>query len=159
VNYLSGTRVTVLVVILMVVLLVAVTGVRYWIRGLDWNSLASENPSTPSSLVPLLSTPTPNNVGDVVFLNDVLLKKGPKSGLFFVEGSQGRQMLVVSGAGKITAGLGNVDVKGRIRRMPDVRTLRKEWHLTPRQVDLFKNEALYITAEYIRAQPKTAASD
>jgi hypothetical protein len=124
--------------------------------GLHWNQQVagawteSEVAKPPSSLISLLSVSAPSLFGDVVYLNDVRLKTEPKSGVFIIEGAQGRRMLVLFNSVKDAAVSGTVDIKGQILQLPDQRTLRKEWHLTGRQADVFEKEDLYIDAEYIK---------
>ena len=146
-----GIRLAVAVTAMTAFLLLVLAGAHYLDEGLESGStaFASMKSSTPSSLVPLLSTPIRKLVGDAVFLNDVQLKKGPKPGIFFAEGVHGRQMLVLSDDKKSSGTFGKVDIKGQIRRLPEAQMLRKEWHLTARQVKSLQNQNLYISAEYI----------
>jgi hypothetical protein len=133
------------------VLAVAVVGVREWFNNFDVNArmMPKVSVSTPSSIAPLL---VDSALGEMVFLNDVRIEDGPGTKVFFISGAQGRRMLVVSDDPDFTGHVGTVDIKGSIRRLPPVGSLRKDWRLTKEQAVTFGQQGIYLAAEDIKKQ-------
>lgn len=117
--------------------------------------------TTPSSIIALIGSQAADEVGDMVFLNDVRLISGPQPHIFIISGAKGSQMLVVSEDGLLpvqrTPAI--VDIKGRIRQLPSSAILRKQWKLSTDQANIFGQQQNYIAAEYIRAQDHGAKAD
>jgi hypothetical protein len=90
----------------------------------------------------------------MVFLNRVQLLAGPQPNVFVISGAKGNQMLVVSEPGfsppprsPIT-----VDIKGRIRTLPPLVILRRQWKLSKDQIQSVGRQQAYIAAESIHEQ-------
>jgi hypothetical protein len=118
-------------------------------------SLASAAASnTPSSIDSLLSENAKAILGDMVFLNDVVLTAGPKKGVFVVSGAMNSRMLVVFDLPNSLVGRSpvTVDIKGLIRRLPSSATLRKNWKLSQDQLHAFAGQEIYIAAENVKEQ-------
>jgi hypothetical protein len=154
-------RLTIVFAVAAFLLFAASAVVHHWNRDVERFAglTTSGNADTPSSLAPLLSGQVEPMIGDVVFLNDVRVKPGPKSDIFVVSGSARKHMLVVSDNTKHASALRRVDIKGQIRRLPTEWTLRREWHLTPEQARSFGEQQIYVAAEYMRKQHEPASSD
>lgn len=97
----------------------------------------------------------------MVFLNQVQLRAGPQPNVLVISGAKGNQMLVVSKPGfspprraPIT-----VDIKGRIRTLPPLAILRRQWKLTKDQIQSFGRQQAYIAAESIHEQKPGAKAD
>jgi len=116
---------------------------------------------TPSSISALLGSQAADEVGDMVFLNNVRLLSGPQPHIFIISGAKGSRMLVVSEDGLLpverTPAI--VDIKGQLRRLPSSAILRKQCKLSTDQVSIFGRQQNYIAAEYIRAQDHSAKAD
>jgi hypothetical protein len=117
--------------------------------------------STPSSIGSLLGNSVGGDVGDVVFLNHVRLWAGLKSHVFIVSGAKGIRMLVVSESGILPAEHTpmTVDIEGKIRRMPSLAILRKDWKLSRDQIRVFGQQQVYIAAEHVKGQEQNAKAD
>jgi hypothetical protein len=110
-----------------------------------------EGSSVPSAIGSLLVGNTSAEIGDAVFLKNVRLQAGPKPDLFVISGARGGRMLVSLEAPKqFQAAPGNVDIKGTIRRLPPQEILRSGWRLSKDQVHFFRNQQVYIAAEYVK---------
>jgi hypothetical protein len=107
--------------------------------------------STPSSLSQLLEAHA-DLPGQVVFLNDVRYEPGPKTDVFFVVGSNGTRLLATGGAqAQINPGA-LVDVRGVMRRVPPMRTLRNEWKLSASDARLVAEQRVYLEADTVHPQ-------
>ena len=114
--------------------------------------------ATPSSITPLLGKNAAAALGDMVYLNNVLLQAGPKPNIFVISGAHKAEMLIVSDLPTSLAGRTpiTVDIKGLIRRLPSRTTLRRSWKLSTDQVHAFEKQQIYIAAESVTAQPTPA---
>ena len=140
----------------------AVAGWRLWgTIDEDLDSFTDILGSPPSSIGSLVGGNAAGEIGDMVFLNHVQLRAGPQPNVFVISGAKGNQMLVVSEPGfspppraPIT-----VDIKGRIRTLPPLATLRRQWKLTKDQIQSFGRQQAYIAAESIHEQKSGAKTD
>ena len=110
--------------------------------------------STPSSVAALLGKNATAATGDMVYLNDVLIRTGPRPNLFVISGAGNQRMLVVSDLPNSFAGRAplTVDIRGLIRPLPSQIVLRKAWKLNEEQVHVFGKEQIYIVAESVKEQ-------
>ncbi|MGA9815185.1 MAG: hypothetical protein WBQ64_20555 [Terriglobales bacterium] len=110
--------------------------------------------NTPSSIDSLLGENAKAMLGDMVYLNDVLLTAGPTKDVFVVSGAMNSRMLVVFELPNSLVGRApvTVDIKGLIRRMPSPAMLRKDWKLSKDQVRAFSSQEIYIAAEGVKEQ-------
>lgn len=117
--------------------------------------------SSPSAIGSLLGWSVDDEVGDMVFLNDVRLEAGLKPHVFVVSGFKGVRMLVVSGDEALPPEQRpvTVDIKGRIRQMPSLAFLQKKWKLSKDQIRIFGRQKIYIAAEYVKEQDQNAKAD
>ena len=127
----------------------------------DLDSLTDTLVSPPSSIGSLIGGNAAGEIDDMVFLNHVQLRAAPQPNVFVISGAKGNQMLVVSEPGfspppraPIT-----VDIKGRIRILPPLATLRRQWKLTKDQIQSFGRQQAYIAAESIHEQKSGAKTD
>lgn len=130
----------------------------HWGPEFDILTPSSAATSTPSSIAPLLGKNAHATIGDMVYLNDVLLRTGPTPKLFVISGTKNDRMLVVSDSPNSLAGRTplTVDIKGLICAMPSRTTLRKIWKLNQEQLHFFGNQRVYIAAESVKQQPIVA---
>jgi hypothetical protein len=143
-----------LLVVAAVVVTIAALGIHRLTADRDWSAgepSATSDP-VPSSLATLVAIKASSSLGEVVFLNDVKVERGPKPGIFIVRGTQGNRILVVADDLQETSGFSNADVRGQIRKLPSVPTLRKEWRLSKEQAHEFADDQIYIAAEYVKPQ-------
>jgi hypothetical protein len=115
---------------------------------------SDEVPATASCLASLLTDNPKTEIGDMVFLNDVKLRPGPRSTIFIAIGTRGKRLLV---RWKTTKQIGQrtpqiVDIKGIIRQMPTPGILHTEWMLSKKQIDMLERQNVYIEAESIETQ-------
>ena len=131
---------------------------HHW--GLEIDNFAPSNAasSTPSSVATLLGKNAHAAVGDMVYLNEVVLRPGPKPNLFVISGAKNERMLVFSDLPNsfVDHTALTVDIKGLIRPMPSRTTLRKTWKLNQEQLRFFGNQGVYIAAESVKQQSTEA---
>jgi len=111
-------------------------------------------PATASCLTSLLTGDPRAEAGDMVFLNDVKLRPGPKPQLFIAVGAKGERLLVRWEA-KRQAGQPSpqiVDITGIIRQMPTPRILQSEWLLSKKETEVLGRQSVYIAAESVTKQ-------
>ena len=140
----------------------AVAGRRLWeTMDEDVDSFAGTLVSPPSSIGSLIGGNAAGEIDDMVFLNHVQLRAGPQPNVCVISGANGNQMLVVSEPGfspppraPIT-----VDIKGRIRALPPLAILRRQWKLSKDQIQNFGRQQAYIAAESIYEQKSEAKAD
>ena len=125
-----------------------------WDPIMDRNITSGAALNTPSSIDSLLSENAKAILGDMVYLNDVMLTAGPKKDVFVVSGAMKSRMLVVFDLPNSLVGRTpvTVDIKGLIRRMPSPRMLRKDWKLSEDQLRAFASQEIYIAAENVKEQ-------
>ncbi len=153
-----------LVMLLTTIALVggAVAGRRLWgTMDEDVDSFADTLVSPPSSIGSLIGGNAAGEIDDMVFLNHVQLRAGSQPNVFVISGAKGNQMLAVSepGFSPPTRAPITVDIKGRIRTLPPLATLRRQWKLTKDQIQSFGRQQAYIAAESIHEQKSGAKTD
>ena len=153
-----------MVILLTTVALVggAVAGRRLWgTMDEDVDSFADTLVSPPSSIGSLVGGNAAGEIGDMVFLNQVQLRAGPQPNVFVIFGAKGNQMLVVSEPGFSPPHRSpiKVDIKGRIRTLPPLATLRRQWKLSKDQMQNFGRQQAYIAAGSICEQKVGAKTD
>ena len=140
----------------------ATAGWRLWgTMDEDVDSFTDTLVSSPSSIGSLIGENAAGEIGDMVFLNHVQLRAGPKPNVFVISGAKGNQMLVVSEPGFSPPHRSpiKVDIKGRIRTLPPLATLRRQWKLSKDQMQNFGRQQAYIAAESICEQKVGAKTD
>ena len=127
----------------------------------DVDSFTDTLVSPPSSIGSLIGGNAAGEIDDMVFLNHVQLRAGPQPNVFVISGARGNQMLVVSESSILptTRAPITVDIKGRIRTLPPLATLRRQWKLTKDQIQSFGRQQAYIAAESIHEQKSGAKTD
>ena len=117
--------------------------------------------SSPSSIGSLLGGNAAGEMGDMVFLNHVQLRAVPQPNVFVISGAKGNQMLVVSEPGFSPPARSpiTVDIKGRIRTLPPLVILRRQWKLSKDQIQSVGRQQAYIAAESIYEQKLGAKTD
>jgi len=145
----------ILVAAILVVSVVAIVGWRTAESYAAEMDLSSDDvPATASCFTSLLTDNTRAEIGDMVFLNDVKLKPGPRARLFIAIGANGGRLLVrweaPEQAGEPTPEI--VDIKGIIRQMPTPRILHTEWMLTKKESEILGRQGVYIAAESVKAE-------
>lgn len=141
---------------------VAMVGWRLWgTIDEDLDSFTDPLVSPPSSIGSLIGGNAGGEIGDMVFLNRVLLRAGPQPNVFVISGARGNQMLVVSESSVLptTRAPIAVDIKGRIRTLPSLAILKRQWKLTEDQIQSFGRQQAYIAAESIYEQKPGAKTD
>ena len=153
-----------LVMLLTTIALVggAVAGRRLWgTMDEDVDSFTDTLVSPPSSIGSLIGGNAGGEIGDMVFLNQVQLRAGPHPNVFVIFGAKGNRMLVVSepGFSPLPRAPITVDIKGRIRALPPLAILRRQWKLTKDQIQSFGRQQVYIAAESIHEQKSGTKTD
>ena len=146
------------------ILILVMTGLLFILGGAivwhEWDPIMERNIAsgaglnTPSSIDSLLGENAKAMLGDMVYLNDVLLTAGPTKDVFVISGAMNSRMLVVFDLPTSLVGRApvTVDIKGLIRRMPSPAMLRKDWKLSKDQLRAFAGQEIYIAAEGVKEQ-------
>ena len=153
-----------LVMLLMTIALAGAAVAGRWLWGTideGVDSFADTLVSSPSSIGSLIGGNAASEIGDMVFLNHVQLLAGPQPNVFVISGAKGNQMLVVSEPGFSPPARSpiTVDIKGRIRTLPPLVILRRQWKLSMDQIQSVGRQQAYIAAESIYEQKLGAKTD
>jgi len=147
-----------IVLVVVVTLVVSVGAIAAWRTADSFAAemdLSSENiPATASCLASLLTGDARAEAGDMVFLNDVKLKPGPKPPLFIAIGAKGERLLVRWEGKKQTEQPTPVvvDIIGIIRQMPTPRILHTEWLISKKEIEVLGRQSVYIAALSVKRQ-------
>lgn len=91
-----------------------------------------------------------DQIGYMVFLNDVRLHSGPTPNLFFASGAKRTRMLVVADGPELVLKSETLfDVKGTIQAVPSAWVLRKVWKLSKEEAEKVRDQGVYIRAEQL----------
>jgi hypothetical protein len=141
--------------VVAVILVASVGAIEAWRTADSYAAeadLSSEDvPATASCLASLLTGDPRAETGDMVFLNDVKLKPGPKPQLFIAIGAKGDRLLV-RWEGKRQTDQPTpviVDITGIIRQMPTPRILHTEWLLSKKEIEVVGRQSVYIAAQSV----------
>jgi hypothetical protein len=124
----------------------------------DYGPPASNVVDVPTKIGLLFSYDSPREVVDqIVFFNNVRLESGPTDDIYYAVGAAGNRVLVISNGSKAAMGDSQVDIKGTVRRLPTIYTLKKKWKLSQEEIRAAREQGIYIEAEQIISQRATPA--